>query len=102
LEDEARPLFIQIAHGLLELFKKGIVHGDIKLDNILLFAAKGEITCKIADFGFARHQIPGQPQVNKHGSPAYMAPETTLGAAYDGFKADIWSLGVKSTCCSCS
>lgn len=93
LEEEARPLFLQVANGLQQLHAKGIVHGDIKLDNILLFA-KDEIACKIADFGFARLESEGNPQVNTRGSPAYMAPEATRGSAYDGFKADIWSLGV--------
>lgn len=51
---------------------------------------------KICDFGVSR-QMPKNRLIFEHiGTPAYLAPEIIQNDGYNGFKADIWSLGIMS------
>ena len=90
--DEALSVTTQIAEGLQEAHEKGIVHRDIKPQNVML-TAKGQV--KIMDFGLAR--LAGRSKLTKSsttlGTPSYMAPEQLEGAEADN-RADLWSLGV--------
>ena len=71
------------------LHKKNAVHLDLKLENILV---NEEMDVKIIDFGFATYN---QSKLNAFGGTmSYMAPEIIQRQLYDGFKADIFSLGV--------
>ncbi|VDM75014.1 unnamed protein product [Strongylus vulgaris] len=90
-EDEARRWFGQTASAVAYLHHKGIVHRDLKAENILL---DRNSNIKIIDFGFSNTQAPSQLLRTWCGSPPYAAPELLLGKEYDGLKADIWSLGV--------
>ncbi len=85
-------LTIQIAEGLSKAHQKGIVHRDIKSDNIMLTS---ENLGKIMDFGLAK--LRGVTQVTqtgtKLGTVAYMSPEQARGETLDQ-RTDIWSLGV--------
>ena len=68
-----------------------IVHRDLKLENILVSDRQ---KVKIIDFGFG---IRTKADVNLKifcGTSAYMSPEIVRKSEYNGFKADIWSLGV--------
>lgn len=56
-ENVAKVLFKQVIEGLGYIHSKGILHRDIKLDNILL-DAKGKV--KIADFGVSKSVKPGE------------------------------------------
>ncbi len=89
--DEALDIACQIGEGLLEAHEKGIVHRDIKPQNIML-TAKGQV--KIMDFGLA--SLAGRSKLTKSGTtlgtPAYMAPEQLEGKQADR-RADIWALG---------
>ncbi|RCV31538.1 hypothetical protein SEVIR_6G192300v4 [Setaria viridis] len=67
----------------------GVVHRDIKPDNVLLTKA-GRL--KLADFGLAVRVADGQKLTGVAGSPAYMAPEILLGDYSQ--KVDIWAAGV--------
>ena len=82
----------QICEGLNEAHQAGIVHRDIKPDNLLI-DAKGRV--KIADFGLAKAR--GRTKLTEEGSTLgtlnYMSPEQ-LSAADVDHRSDIWSAGV--------
>jgi len=100
-EEETRPLFRQIMRGVTHLHQIGVVHRDLKLENILL---DEHDTVKLCDFGLAHayeiRPLTGEPvRLPLHrvcGSTSYMAPEILLRQAvgYDGEAADVWSCGV--------
>jgi serine/threonine-protein kinase len=83
---------IQMVEGLSKAHQKGIVHRDIKSDNIML-TSEGII--KIMDFGLAK--LKGVSKITKagttQGTVSYMSPEQTRGEDVD-HRTDIWSLGV--------
>eukprot|EP00944_MAST-04C_sp_MAST-4C-sp1_P012980 g12980.t1 len=80
---------LQILKGLSYLHKQGIVHRDIKGQNILV-SKDGRI--KLADFGAARLLINITKGPALFGTPAFLAPEVITNERCD-MKADIWSLG---------
>lgn len=90
-EPEARRIFKQVVYGLAHCHCRSVLHRDIKLDNILL-DNDGEI--KICDFGVSRVIKKHQRITEQCGTPAYIAPEIISDVGYEGFSADIWSLGV--------
>jgi tetratricopeptide (TPR) repeat protein len=96
----------QIASALAAAHKKGVVHRDLKPDNIMIIADPdmpgGERT-KVLDFGVAKiaeeHHLPSATKQNTRsglvlGTPRYMAPEQCRGAGGITDKADVYSLGV--------
>jgi serine/threonine protein kinase len=75
--------------------QRGVLHRDIKLDNILIFKNKktGEKQVKLIDFGLSAILQPEQKSPHCCGSLAYSAPEIVDKTPHD-VKADIWSLGI--------
>ncbi|XP_061343638.1 mitogen-activated protein kinase kinase kinase 20-like [Gastrolobium bilobum] len=97
-ESEARIYTIMLLKGLSCIHQAGVVHCDLKPDNILLFSsskndAKDQL--KIADFGLSKtkEEIINAEYWNFRfrGTPLYMSPESVKGQIETSL--DIWSLG---------
>ena len=83
----------QICEALEHAHAHGIVHRDLKLENVLL-AAGGPLRVKLTDFGLARSIASRLTQEGTLiGTVFYVAPEVALGQPADG-RADLYSLGV--------
>ncbi|XP_028857529.1 serine/threonine-protein kinase ULK2 isoform X3 [Denticeps clupeoides] len=97
-EDTLRVFLQQIAAAMRVLNSKGVIHRDLKPQNILLShvgrkkSGINGIRIKIADFGFARYLQSNMMAATLCGSPMYMAPEVIMSQNYDA-KADLWSIG---------
>lgn len=89
--DEASARFIarQLVSALVHMNDKGIVHRDIKLENILVNTATKKV--KLTDFGLSSDWDKKTLLTTHCGSPEYAAPELHLGKSY-GFEVDIWAL----------
>ncbi|KAI9501901.1 kinase-like domain-containing protein, partial [Coemansia spiralis] len=101
-EDDARRVLLQLLLAIRHLNRLGIVHRDIKLENILL-EDKKSLRIKLADFGLAK--IVGEHMFMKTvcGTPMYVAPEVLTvrqQGMYDNL-VDVWSLGVVLYICLC-
>ena len=92
LEQDAIATMLSVAYGLAHAEEAGLVHRDLKPDNIIL-ASDG--TPKIADFGLAK--APDDPTITQMGSvigsPAFMSPEQAKGEVNPDIRSDIYSLG---------
>jgi serine/threonine protein kinase len=95
-EEEAAYLVKQVLEGVAYLHCKGIVHGDLKLENILLEGNMPSATVKIADFGLSKAFSSSPARATVCGSPLYMAPELlTLDQKSElAHAVDVWSVGV--------
>eukprot|EP00808_Paulinella_micropora_P026035 g68572.t1 len=82
----------RLAEALRYLHAQGIVHRDVKPENILV-SEEDETDVKLADLGIARLIRPGQKLRTCCGSPSYVAPEVLTMRGYD-CKVDVWGLGV--------
>lgn len=95
---EAVSIVLDIARVLGPIHRKGIVHRDIKPDNVFLeTGVDGSLGVKLVDFGVAlarrgRHQLT-QPGTTM-GTPRYMSPEQLTECQSVNPASDIWSLGV--------
>ena len=91
---EARRIGAEIADALDHAHGRGVVHRDVKPENILIDDESGR--AMLADFGIAKARGAG-PSVTQAGgvigTPAYMSPEQGAGREMDG-RSDLYSLGV--------
>ncbi len=92
--NEALSLAMQLAEGLGAAHEQGIVHRDMKPDNVMLLKGSRGLA-KIMDFGLA--QLAGTSKLTRDGTTlgtmSYMSPEQAEGSEVDR-RSDIWSLGV--------
>jgi len=89
-EDAVRFWIAELGCALRYVHRQGIIHRDVKPDNVLL-DADGHV--HLTDFNVASDIIPGKVLTSKSGTLAYLAPEVYAGHGYD-VRADWWSLGV--------
>jgi serine/threonine protein kinase len=88
---QALEIGAQVARALDAANAQGVVHRDIKPQNIMITQ---EGTVKVLDFGIARaRELPSVTQGGFVGSPSYISPEQAMGNAVD-IRSDIYSLGV--------
>ncbi len=98
--EEFLKVAMQGLEGLSAAHEKGILHGDIKPENLMI-TPEGRV--KVLDFGVARRFSLGDGAEatltaatlsgNLSGTPAYMAPEVLMEKPYDG-RADLFSMGL--------
>jgi len=83
----------QLSNGLYFAHRKGVVHQDVKADNIFI-TTEGDL--KVGDFGLARlmaNKVYINPSTKGMGTPAYMSPELCRGEQQDQ-RSDMYSLGI--------
>lgn len=106
-EAYVRDIAKQLCTGLHYIHSSGVVHRDIKLENVLRATSSPDSCVKIADFGlaailprFEKHNFDADASVKRKsskllkdmwGTPQYFSPEL-IGEAY-GTQVDVWSLG---------
>lgn len=90
--DHALNILLQVARALDYAHKQGVIHRDVKPDNIVVTE---EGVVKLTDFGIARaaNDLLRTQKGMLVGSPAYMSPEQIQGEPVD-YRSDIYSLGV--------
>ncbi|XP_059140431.1 uncharacterized protein LOC131928418 [Physella acuta] len=88
--------WVQICAAVKYLHDNCIVHRDIKTDNVLITNRNNII---LTDFGLSCIVRKGSSLVDGHkGTPGFTSPEMELMKPYDGFKADMFSMGVVLWC----
>ncbi|GAA5933171.1 uncharacterized protein JCM15063_002317 [Sporobolomyces koalae] len=107
-EGLARRMFGELCDAVGWMHRVGLVHRDIKLENILLTSRLFPLASgtdplehvptpfvKLTDFGLSRFINPAAPFLQTRcGSEAYAAPELLMGKPYDGRLTDSWAVGV--------
>jgi len=96
-EAEATEIIRQVCAALDEAHRQGVVHRDIKPQNIIVQAIPEGLQVKVLDFGAAASLDVSTSRLTRTGAivgtPHYMSPEHCLGEDLDG-RSDIYSLGV--------
>lgn len=95
-EKKTRYIMRQVFEALLHVHKMGIVHRDVKPENILL---DDNLNIKLTDFGFARVVKSGEKLYDLCGTPGYLAPEVLQANMFEdaegyGKEVDVWACGV--------
>jgi len=92
--EEVARLCAEVADALAYAHRQGVVHRDIKPDNVLIEADSGR--AMLTDFGVARAQGSGNLTSAGAivGTPRYMSPEQAAGAAEVDGRSDLYSLGI--------
>ena len=87
-----KELTYQLVLGLKYLHNYGIVHRDLKLENIMMTDTSEQSVPKLVDFGLAKMIGPNEKAEEPFGTLGYVAPEILEKKPYS-FQCDMWSLG---------
>jgi predicted Ser/Thr protein kinase len=94
--DEVRRILRDVADALAYAHERGVVHRDIKPDNIIIASQTGRPM--VTDFGIARAVSDGDSRLTATGmaigTPAYMSPEQAAGERTIDGRSDLYSLGI--------
>jgi serine/threonine protein kinase len=83
-----------MASILSRCHSKGVLHRDVKPENVLLEGSDPDLpVLKVADLGLSVSLLPEELASDRVGTSVYMAPEVWTRGEYD-FGADVWSMGV--------
>ncbi|XP_060543834.1 striated muscle preferentially expressed protein kinase isoform X2 [Pantherophis guttatus] len=96
-ESEIRCYMRQVLEGICYLHRNGILHLDIKPENLLL-AEPGSDQVRICDFGNAQELTPDEPQYCKYGTPEFVGPEIVSQSPVS-VVTDVWPVGVMTYLC---
>ena len=91
-ENRVCELIYQILLGLQYLNSYGIVHRDLKLDNIMMTDISSQAVPKLVDFGLSKMIGPNERATEPFGTLGYVAPEILLNSPYTS-NCDLWSVG---------
>ena len=95
-EKRTIPLMKQIMDATIYMHSFGIIHRDIKLENMMIVNERGKgedkPIIKLLDFGLAVYED-NVEFLKKSGTPGYVAPEILISDTY-GSKVDVFSIGV--------
>lgn len=104
--EETSRVLTQIARAMTKAHEAGVVHRDLKPDNVFLVRNDEEEIAKVLDFGIAKSQSHGLATVSSAtrtgsvlGTPYYMSPEQAEGAKSVDHRTDVWAMGVIA--CEC-
>jgi serine/threonine-protein kinase len=100
---ETATILGQACRALGKAHAQGIVHRDVKPDNLFLVDQDGEPFVKVLDFGVAKHEGGDAAGMTSTGAvvgtPYYMSPEQMASSKHVDGRADLWSLGVVAYRC---
>lgn len=92
-EAKACSIIHSLATAIYYFHSYGIVHRDLKLDNIMVIDETEESEIKVVDFGLSKMIGPGETCTEPFGTLGYAAPEVLQRKQY-GKEVDIWGLGI--------
>mgnify|MGYP006096514359 CR=1 FL=1 len=91
-EKRVMELSYQIGIAIKYLHNYGIVHRDLKLENVMMSDNTEQSVPKLADFGLAKMIAPNEAADEPFGTLGYVAPEVLRKEPYS-FSCDLWSFG---------
>jgi len=92
--DEIKDLLEQINNTFRIMAKNFLIHGDLKLENILMKKDNNKYIYKLTDYGISQDFLKlTEKFLERNGAPKYTAPEVLRGEEPD-IKSDLWSLGI--------
>jgi len=93
-ERDACYLAKQVAEAMVYMHRRGIVHRDMKPENVLLSEQELKAEIKVSDFGLATYYKDGQPKLEGlMGTPGFIAPEMIKRQGYTT-QVDLWAVGM--------